>query len=141
MNYIKEVAKFYRVYDKEFLARFSDPKSIRILHGAMGITGEAGEIMEMLKKHLNYNRELDLLDLKEELGDICWYMAIILDELDSSFEEIMYINIKKLSKRYSKGFSESAANNRDKEAERAVIKKAAEEVMNENDKLLKKLAD
>jgi NTP pyrophosphatase (non-canonical NTP hydrolase) len=66
---------------------------------------ETGEIQDILKKSLIRGVPVDDQHLKEELGDVLWYMAVLLDEIDSSFEEVMQQNIDKLKKRYPDGFS------------------------------------
>lgn len=80
-----------------------------LVHGALGLSGEAGEVTDMIKKHLIYGKELDHDKLKKECGDVLWYMAVILDGIGSSFEEVMALNIAKLEARYPSGFSEQAA--------------------------------
>lgn len=84
----------------------------RLLHAAMGISGESGELMDAVKKHVLYNKSLDLDNVKEELGDLCWYLALMIDQIGSSFEEIMKLNHDKLEKRYPGGFTEKLAQER-----------------------------
>ena len=87
----------------------SDKKYIRIVHAIMGISGEAGEISDIVKKVIVYGKKFDKSIVEEECGDLLWYMSILLDEIGSSFNKIMQQNIEKLKKRYPKGFSESLA--------------------------------
>lgn len=94
---------------------------LRLLHAAMGITTEAGEFMDAFKKHFLYGKQLDVINLKEELGDILWYIAIAADELGISFESIMQTNIDKLKKRFPEKFTEHNAINRDLESERKIL--------------------
>lgn len=89
--------------------RLQNAKLLQTLHGAIGISGEAGELIDAVKKSVMYGKPLDVVNLKEELGDICWYMAIVLDAIGSSFPEIMQMNHDKLEKRYPSGFSEKDA--------------------------------
>ena len=98
---------------------------VELLHGAIGLSTESGEILDALKKHLYYGAELDIVNLKEELGDICWYMALMFRELDSSFEEVMAININKLKQRFPERFDEAQALNRDLAKERKVLEDGA----------------
>lgn len=95
---------------------------IRILHGIMGLVTESGELMDAVKKSIFYEKELDRVNLVEELGDIMWYMAILIDALDTSFEEVATKNITKLQARYPEKFSAALANNRDLDAERKAFK-------------------
>lgn len=82
---------------------------MRLLHAGIGMSGEAGEIIDSLKKSIIYGRPIDLTNLKEECGDVLWYMAIMLHAIGSSFEEVMEMNKTKLNKRYPSGFTEKDA--------------------------------
>lgn len=91
-------------------ARLANDNTARLMHASMGISGESGELLDAIKKHILYGKTLDVENIKEEAGDICWYMALLLETLGSSFEEVMELNREKLSKRYPNGsFSEIAA--------------------------------
>lgn len=94
---------------------------IRLLHGAMGLCTEAGEIQDILKRTLFYGNTFDPIHLREELGDILWYVALICNEMDWSLEEIMRHNLAKLQARYPERFTDHHAVNRDLSAERAVL--------------------
>ena len=80
-----------------------------ILHGVLGVVTEAGEIADVLKKHLIYGKTLDKVNLKEELGDVAWYVALLIRRLETSFEKIFDVNIEKLYVRYPEKFTEEAA--------------------------------
>lgn len=90
-------------------SRLSSNRTARLVHGALGLATEVGEIQDILKKHIVAGREIDTKHLKEELGDVCWYMALILDEIGSTFDEVMQGNLDKLMRRYPQGFTEAAA--------------------------------
>ncbi len=94
---------------------------IDLLHGAMGLCTETGELQDTVKKYVFYGKELDRVNIEEELGDIFWYCAIICKSLDLDFQTIMEKNIAKLKKRYPEKFTEDKALNRDLEAERKVL--------------------
>ena len=102
---------------------FSSPDP-RILHAAMGLVTESGELLDALKKSTYYGKELDLTNIKEEAGDMLWYMAILFDALGTSFEEEQERVIAKLKARYPDKFTEEAAENRDLDAERTVLERA-----------------
>ena len=91
--------------------------AINLIHALMGICTEAGEFADPIKKYLMYGKDLDEENLKEELGDLLWYIAIACETLNTSMSEVMTDNIRKLSKRYpGQFFTEQAAKNRvDKE--------------------------
>ena len=101
--------------------RFNEIGTQRLLHAGMGLTTEAGEFVDALKKHLFYGKPLDRVNLAEELGDLFWYCAIVADELDVSFSEVMEKNIAKLKARYGEKFSEHKAENRDLIRERNIL--------------------
>ncbi len=102
-------------------ARTSTPENIRLLHAAIGLATETAEIQDQLKKVIFYGKPLDKVNLIEEAGDLAWYLAILLDTLGSSFEEIQEKNIAKLKARYGSKFSEAAATNRDLVTERKIL--------------------
>lgn len=93
----------------------------RVLHAALGLSTEANEIIDHLKKVIFYGKQIDAVNLKEEAGDILWYLAILFDELDTSFEDEMERVIKKLKTRYPDKFTNDNALVRDLEAERKVL--------------------
>ena len=85
-----------------------------LINGAMGLCGESGEVIDILKKHLFHGHELDREHLLEELGDVAWYLNEAAYALDSSLEEIFDRNIAKLKKRYPDGFDKNRSINREK---------------------------
>lgn len=93
----------------------------RLLHAAMGIATEAGEFMDPLKKALFYGKEVDEVNLKEEIGDILWYIGIACDALDTTVELEMARVLAKLQVRYPDKFEDYLATNRDLAAERTVL--------------------
>ena len=82
---------------------------MRLLHAAVGMCGESGELIDAVKKSVVYGKELDVANVKEELGDALWYMALALKAIGSSFDEVMELNKTKLEKRYPTGFTEKDA--------------------------------
>lgn len=90
----------------------------RLLHAIMGMVTEAGEAADMLKKHIFYGKEYDQINLIEEVGDMLWYIAIALDEMNITFEEVMERNIAKLKVRYGDAWTQQRANERDLDKER-----------------------
>ena len=75
-----------------------------LINSVMGLCGEAGEAIDIVKKWMAQGHELDKEHLKSELGDIAWYLAEAATALDISLEEVFQANIDKLKKRYPKGF-------------------------------------
>jgi len=103
--------------------RLNDKRALRLLHGSCGIATEAGELLDALKKHIFYGKEIDTVNIIEEIGDLMWYSAIILDELGVEFEDVMEKNINKLKARYGEKFSETSANVRNLDKERKILEK------------------
>ena len=87
-------------------------KEEMLLNGLMGLNGEAGEAIDLLKKHLFHGHELNKEKLILELGDIAWYLVETCSALDISLEEVLKANIEKLEKRYSGEFSKEKSINR-----------------------------
>ena len=98
-----------------------DQQVLDLIHASMGLVTEAGEFQDMLKKHLYYGRELDTVNLREEIGDLLLYCAIALEALDTDFQSVMQTNIDKLKARYPEKFTEDSANNRDLKVERQIL--------------------
>ena len=80
-----------------------DKRKAELVHAAMGISGESGEILDTIKKHTMYNKELDIPNLIEELGDMEFFMQALRDLTGISREETLVANIHKLSVRYPSG--------------------------------------
>lgn len=93
----------------------------RVLHAAVGCVTESGEMLDALKKSIFYGKPLDVVNVKEEAGDILYYLAILFDELDTTFEVEMTRVINKLKTRYPDRFDETLAYNRDLDKERRVL--------------------
>ena len=78
----------------------------RLMTGAVGINAEGGEVMEIVKKLVFQGKKWDdetIYHLKRELGDVMWYVMQCLIALDTSMDEVVYMNIEKLKKRYPGG--------------------------------------
>ena len=75
-----------------------------LINGVMGLCGESGEAIDIVKKWLAQGHELDKEKLAKELGDICWYLAETATALGCSLEDIMSANIEQLRKRYPEVF-------------------------------------
>ena len=83
-----------------------------LINSVMGLCGESGEAIDIVKKWMAQGHELDKERLKKELGDIAWYLAEAATALEIPLEDILQANIDKLKKRYPDGF----------EAKRSVIR-------------------
>lgn len=83
-----------------------------VILACLGLSGEVGEFNDLIKKVVFHEKEFDEEHLKKELGDICWYIALACDAFGWKLEDIMRMNIEKLSKRYPDGFDVDRANHR-----------------------------
>lgn len=84
-----------------------------VVNAALGLSGEVGELNDMLKKTIFHGHELDMSEVGKEIGDICWYVALMCESFGISMNSVMQQNIEKLKKRYPDGFSEQASRNRE----------------------------
>ena len=75
-----------------------------LINGVMGLCGEAGEAIDIVKKHLAQGHELDREGLIRELGDVAWYLAETAWALDVPLEAVLQRNLDKLRARYPEGF-------------------------------------
>lgn len=81
-------------------------------NGLMGLNGEAGEAIDILKKHLFQGHDLDREHIAKELGDCLWYISLAAFALDYKLSDIMTANIEKLLARYPEGFDSKLSVNR-----------------------------
>lgn len=102
----------------EILAALT-PSDCHLDHMAMGVSGEAGELLDAIKRKTVYRKPLDLVNVIEELGDMEFFMEGLRKELHITRRMTLEFNMKKLEKRYSEGsYSNAAAQERaDKEGE------------------------
>lgn len=83
-----------------------------LINGVMGLCGESGEVIDIVKKWLAQGHQLDKERMKSELGDVAWYLAETATALDVPLEQIFQANLDKLHKRYPQGFSTEGSINR-----------------------------
>ncbi len=91
------------------------------LHMVMGISTEANELLDVYKKNLAYKKPIDEVNIKEEIGDLLWYLGNYCNIKGYDLEEIMETNINKLKKRYPEKFTEENAINRNLKEERLIL--------------------
>lgn len=80
-----------------------------IPHCALGIAGEVGEVVDLVKKSVYYGKDMDLDHLEEEIGDVMFYLVNLATMYNLSMEDILEKNIVKLEKRYPSGFNKKDA--------------------------------
>lgn len=89
-------------------------KDNQLINGAMGLCGESGEFMDLLKKYMFHGHDMDKEHMAKELGDIAWYLATAADVLGYDLETIFQMNVDKLLARYPDGFSVEKSKHRRK---------------------------
>lgn len=83
-----------------------------LANGALGLAGETGEVVDVIKKHLFQGHDLDKTKIVDELGDVMWYIALICDCIGFDLDFVIARNILKLRKRYPDKFSLEKSINR-----------------------------
>lgn len=108
-----QIGQVYGIVEfKDGVRRIDPAPYIRILDGLMGLNGEAGEAIDILKKVLFQGHEFDREHMAKELGDIAWYLAVSADAIGYDLETIFQMNIDKLKSRYPDGFDTEQSQNR-----------------------------
>jgi NTP pyrophosphatase (non-canonical NTP hydrolase) len=115
MNY-----KEYQELASKTFAEAGD-ETLNLLHCAIGASTEAGELLDAFKKHIYYKKELDVVNVGEEIADIQWYLFNLCRLLNLDMEQLLEANIAKLKARYGDKFSTERATNRDLDSERNIL--------------------
>lgn len=87
-----------------------------LTNAVLGLTGEAGECADLLKKHLYHGHDYDSIEMVKELGDVLWYIALAAYSMGYTLDEVMEKNLSKLYARYPDGFTTERSLNRDDQA-------------------------
>ncbi len=105
---MSDPTKLFRAFvSKQFVEKRAGADGF--MHAAVGLSGEAGEVLDHIKKNWVYGRELDREKVLEEMGDTFHYFMMLCIKMDVSLEEVILNNIEKLNKRYPNGFTKEAA--------------------------------
>ncbi len=91
------------------------------LHGILGIVTEGVELIQAINKTIATKEEFDVVNMKEEIGDIMWYIALLCNTHNIDLKQVMQTNINKLKQRFPEKFTTDNANNRDLRAEREIL--------------------
>lgn len=116
---VKDAVDIIAVYPA--IVKHTIPKDLsheeRLKNAALGMAGEAGEVVDLVKKYFYQGHELDINKVLEELGDVAYYTCLMCLELGIDFPQICYNNMEKLLKRYPDGFDQSRSINRKEDIE------------------------
>jgi len=107
--------KIYELDEYQNLALRTNPTKDfekNVINAALGLSGESGEVADLIKKWKNQGHSLDENKLIEELGDVLWYVSLMAHTLGYTLSEVATINIEKLKKRYPYGFDSNKSINR-----------------------------
>lgn len=98
-------------YQKEVLRTASANKgpAMEMAVSSLGLTGEAGEFADLIKKHVGHGHVLDTAKAAKELGDVLWYVARLAEMIGYDLDTVAQMNVDKLRKRYPNGFSTEAS--------------------------------
>jgi NTP pyrophosphatase (non-canonical NTP hydrolase) len=101
-NQYQEFVKGMKVY----------PEQHKIIYPTLGLTGEAGEIAEKVKKYLRGDKELDREGLLKEMGDPLWYLTSLADDLGFTLQDVVDANVEKLTSRKERGVLKGSGDDR-----------------------------
>jgi NTP pyrophosphatase (non-canonical NTP hydrolase) len=122
-QYTKEAALTDHDTYEQVTARLNDDKIARLVHYGFGLGSEVGEFQDALKKYIAYGKPIDVVNLKEEIGDLLWYLSRICETCEFTLEDAMETNIAKLKARYGEKWTQEAALNRNLKLEREILEK------------------
>ncbi|MGL6108094.1 nucleoside triphosphate pyrophosphohydrolase family protein [Romboutsia sp.] len=94
----------FEKYQKE-VQRTRSFNDTELINYTLGLVCESGEFGDMIKKHLFHNHDLDIEEVKKELGDVMWYLSNLCNVLEIELSDVATGNIEKLKSRYPNGFS------------------------------------
>lgn len=90
---------FYDSFVSTLIKKFDDPR-LELCHAAMGVTGEAGELCDAIKRHVVYGKDADIKNIVEELGDLEFYMQDVRNKYGIARDTTLQANADKLGERY-----------------------------------------
>lgn len=94
----------------------TEKQNVHLLDWCLGLGGETGEVLDLVKHSIFHGEELDRMSLAKELGDVLWYINALCTTMNMSLEDVAELNIAKLEHRYNLGYSaQDSANRHDKE--------------------------
>ncbi|NJP37176.1 nucleoside triphosphate pyrophosphohydrolase family protein [Alkalicoccus luteus] len=97
---------------QELSSRTANTHDNELINYGLGLTGEAGEVADMIKKTQFHGHDISKEEIEKELGDVLWYLSQIARVSGINLTDVAEGNIKKLKKRYPKGFTAEASRNR-----------------------------
>lgn len=109
-DFAKIINSYYLLSEEENIQRQQNYlDNIEFIHASMGLAGEAGEVLDLVKKSVNYNTPLDREKFLDECGDTLHYLVRTLAEQGFTLDDAASANLRKLERRYPDGYSNAAA--------------------------------
>lgn len=102
-------------YQKAALRTAGEDMDKYLLNAILGLCGETGEVVDIVKKHMFQGHDLDREKIAEEAGDCAWYLALLASAIGMNLGDILTGNLEKLKKRYPDGFDSERSINRNDE--------------------------
>ena len=121
LAYGKENPKLTPMWDHDESTIQLNHLHANVVHGIVGVATETSELVEALLEAMKTGKPIDEVNLKEEVGDCFWYLALIAKACGFSFEEAMQTNADKLRARFPDKFTQDRALRRDINAERKIL--------------------
>lgn len=100
-------------YERLDNALFEDRRVAEVINGCLGLSGETGELLDMIKKWIFHSKAFNETHAKKEIGDVMWYVALLCHAFGWDLDEIMKMNVEKLKARYPEGFDTEKSNHRE----------------------------
>lgn len=97
--YQQQLSNTYKTYPE-----FSE-RELRLLDWGLGLGGECGEVLDLLKHHVLHRETLDKMELAKELGDVLWYLTAIAETVDIRLSDVLVLNMAKLEHRHGKKYN------------------------------------
>ena len=121
-KYVSPARGIFEEYTSFVLSVVSQKtKETRIQQGIIGAASETGELLDALKKHMFQDRPINVANIKEECGDLWFYMTELMAAVDTNIFEVMKMNVAKLKQRYPDGFNTQKSIDRDTDQEREIL--------------------
>ena len=86
-----------------------EERKLQLIHAALGLAGETGEVVAIVKKHVMFGKKLDIIHLTEECGDVLYYFGILLNSCGMGHDEVVNFLSNKLQQRFPNGVSRQDA--------------------------------
>jgi NTP pyrophosphatase (non-canonical NTP hydrolase) len=110
----KVAFRYFSIYQEEVKRTKKNHESIRdeLCDYSMGVSGEAGEVLDLIKKVCWQGKPMNIEKVIEEMGDVLWYLAALSDTIGVSLDTVVEYNIIKLRERYQTGYSHEESEGR-----------------------------